>query len=89
MAGPSNRAKTGLEARHIVMRFLQEDRGIDPGETASHAKMAARLVRALEDAHYVIAPRKYEKPARRGNSAPKDPWIGKSHSARLIDGART
>lgn len=89
MAGPSNRAKTGLEARHIVMRFLQEDRGVDPTETASHAKMAARLVRALEDNHYVIAPRPYGKPARRGNVAPKDPWIGTSHSSRLVTGAST
>lgn len=89
MGGPSNRAQTGLEARHVVMRFLQEDRGLDPGETASEAKMAARLIKALDDAGYVISPVPYKKPARRGNAAPVDPWIGKSHSARLVSGART
>lgn len=82
----SNRAKTGLEARHLILRFLQEDRGVDPKETASEAKMAARLVRFLDDNHYVVVPRPHEKPARRGNAAPVDPWIGKSHTQRLING---
>jgi hypothetical protein len=72
----SNRAKTGEPAMRALKACLPEKVN------------AAGIVRELSDLGYIIIPKAYTKPARRGNEVqkPYDPWIGKSHSARLLHG---
>jgi hypothetical protein len=44
------------------------------------------VAEALDREGYIIVPKPYQKPARRGNDVTPDPWIGKSHTANLIGG---
>lgn len=78
MSGISNRAKTGEPAMRALKACLPEKVN------------AAGIVRELKDLGYIIIPLPYTKPARRGNEVdkerPYDPWIGTSHSARLLAG---
>lgn len=89
----SNRAATGQPAKnalaaamHTICSAIYGSRG------ATHiASDARRIVDELEDLGYIIIARPYTKPARRGKDIAKaiaehDPWIGKSHSARLCGG---
>jgi hypothetical protein len=49
---------------------------------------ATRIARELSDLGYIIIPKPYTKPARRGNEVKAAPeiWIGKSHSAVIAGG---
>lgn len=70
----SNRASTGHNAVEALRQALQ-----------SHATDAAGYARELDKRGYLIVPKPYQKPARRGNEA-ASPWIGKSHTANLVGG---
>lgn len=79
--GVSNRACTGHHAVAALRAALQ-----------SRATDAAGYARELDRLGFIIVPKPYQKPARRGNAVDKrrlkdiDPWIGKSHTANLIGG---
>ncbi len=74
--GPSNRCRTGSHAKAALRTILPAN--LD----------AERLAAALDRAGFVIVPKLYTKPARRGNAVTPDPgpWLGKSHTANLIGG---
>jgi hypothetical protein len=81
MAGISNRSTTGIEAEEAIRQFFLT-------KAFTHGS-ARQLVRWLDDAGYIVVPKPYTKPARRGNDkkiSVDSPWIGKSHSARLVGG---
>ena len=73
----SNRARTGERATKALAECL-------PPSTRNVNK----IVQDLYDLGYIIVPKLYDKPARRGNEAVKPPeiWIGKSHSKVLAGG---
>lgn len=80
----SSKYKTGEIAEALVKEYLRGHcfGGSDRGQIE-----AVGLIKHLEDNQFVIAPRPYTRPARRGNTKPK-PYtgpvmLGKSHSARL------
>jgi len=85
----SNRGKTGQPARSALRSALEKF-------TDCGSRIPGLLVQELDDLGYVIVPKAYSKPARRGwevadeeakkRIAEHDPWIGKSHSARLCGG---
>jgi len=80
----SNRARTSERATSALHAAMKT------------ATTATGVVRELADLGYIIVPKPYDKPARRGREiadeearkriAEHDPWIGKSHSARLCGG---
>lgn len=70
----SNRATTGIPATKALAHIL------------SNPEHAATIIRELKDLGFIIIPEPYRKPARRGKVINDDPWIGKSHAARLCGG---
>ena len=72
--GVSNRACTGHHAKAALTKVFS---------TCSTPRAVAE---ALDREGYIIVPKPYQKPARRGNDVKPDPWIGKSHTANLIGG---
>jgi hypothetical protein len=79
----SNRAKTGEPA----MRALKMSVDAVLANTATRINIA-RVARELDDLGYIIIPKPYTKPARRGNEVKDigEIWIGKSHSSVLAGG---
>lgn len=82
MSGPSNRTHTGQGATEKVREFFH---GRDIRDTAAH------FTKWLDNEGFIIVPKPYKAPARRGNSKPPaytgPELIGKSHTARLVGGA--
>lgn len=81
----SSKYKTGEVAAALVMDYFRNY----SVKAESYEALAAHLIKHLTDNNFVIAPRPYAKPARRGkgNTEPAPytgpDMIGKSHSARL------
>lgn len=76
----SNKVRTGEPACRALGHVLRQ------GKTAH---TASGIVQELYDLGFIIVPQPYQKPeprARRGKVITDDPWIGKSHSARLCGG---
>lgn len=84
----SAKSKTGETARALLMEVIQTlHLNLQP------AACADRIIKHLEDHKFVIAPKPYEPPARRGKGKPPKytgpTMIGASHSANLVRGAIT
>lgn len=82
----SSKYKTGEIAEALVKEFFHTENMSEP-----RPLLASKLIIHLTNNNFVIAPRPYSRPARRGknigNTKPKPytgpAMIGKSHSARL------
>lgn len=77
----SSKYKTGRKAEAALHDYVARHGAI---LSVSH------LIRDLGQQGFVIAPRPKQRPARRGNEVPPtepSPWIGKTHTQRLIGGA--
>lgn len=79
MAGLSNRGTTGLPARQALERYLPATMN------------AQHLVNWLGEQGFIIVPKGYSKPARRGNPKPAPytgpTMIGQTHCGRLARGS--